>query len=93
MSKVEGDYLSCYVLVFTLLSCVIVSKGGGGYGYGLYVPEVVTYDTVESLLSNCSHSNTCRGRRTGDAVYDYHCSCDDSCVKYDTCCEDAKHGA
>ncbi|GIY31440.1 uncharacterized protein CEXT_504331 [Caerostris extrusa] len=93
MSEMQGDYLSCYVLVFTLLSCVVVSKGGGGYGYGLYLPEVVTYDTVESLLSNCSTSNTCRGRGTSDAVYDYHCSCDDSCVKYDTCCEDAKHGA
>ncbi|GIY57324.1 hypothetical protein CEXT_391441 [Caerostris extrusa] len=102
----EGHCLSCYVLVFTLLSCVVVSKGGGygsdgygglpagaisirygrvlaygGYGYELQVPEVVTNNTVESLLSACSNSSTCQGNRMDDAVYDYYCNCDDSCVK------------
>ncbi|GIX92031.1 uncharacterized protein CEXT_350131 [Caerostris extrusa] len=66
---------------------------GFGHGYDLYVPEVVTNNTVESLLSNCSHSDNCQGNRTDDAVYDYYCNCDDSCTKYDTCCKDSKHRA
>ncbi|GIX71311.1 uncharacterized protein CDAR_568921 [Caerostris darwini] len=102
----DGDHLSCYVLVFTVLSCV--SKGGavrppprpsysGGYGrshgYALHVPEVVTTNTFESLVSACSNSSTCQGNRTDAAVYDYYCNCDDSCATYDTCCNDSKHGA
>ncbi|GIX75084.1 uncharacterized protein CDAR_479391 [Caerostris darwini] len=92
MSKMKGECISCYMLVFTLLSCVVVSKGGGA-GLLVFAPEDVTNNTVESLLSACSNSSSCQGNRTDDAVHDYHCKCDDSCVKYDTCCHDSKHRA
>ncbi|GIX79218.1 uncharacterized protein CDAR_533031 [Caerostris darwini] len=64
-----------------------------GQGYELHVPEVVTNNTVESLVSACSNSSTCQGNRTDDAVYDYYCNCDDSCAKYDNCCNDSEQGA